>query len=170
MTLELATHLFLGHAFEPLENDLTASARTPYTSAHPTKQPNPNAEVNEKSVRFVKVIIPDIFSSSCSVCPAEFEIIDIEIKKISAARRAAFLFCGLYFVGQGWELWRVIQLKSGVVPARQNQWHAVRSSGEQNQPREMELYIDGERYSDGSMVLPVFEDAHSIQTVIRQVV
>ncbi|HKM48238.1 MAG TPA: hypothetical protein VJX69_11655 [Terriglobales bacterium] len=41
---------------------------------------------------------------------------------------------------------------------------------EQNQPREVELYLDGERYSDGSMVLPVFEDAHSIQTVIRQVV
>lgn len=41
---------------------------------------------------------------------------------------------------------------------------------EQNQPREIELYTDGERYSDGSMVLPVFEDAHAIQTVIRQVV
>jgi hypothetical protein len=41
---------------------------------------------------------------------------------------------------------------------------------EQNQPREMELYLDGERYPDGSMMMPVFEDAHSIQTVIRQVV
>ena len=41
---------------------------------------------------------------------------------------------------------------------------------EQNRPREVELYLDGERYSDGSIVLPVFEDAHSIQTVIRQVV
>ncbi len=41
---------------------------------------------------------------------------------------------------------------------------------EQNQPREVELYLDGERYSDGSIVLPVFEDAHSIQTAIRQVV
>ncbi len=41
---------------------------------------------------------------------------------------------------------------------------------EQNRPREVELYLDGERYSDGSMVLPVFEDAHAIQTVIRQVV
>src|ERR1035438_4982490 len=41
---------------------------------------------------------------------------------------------------------------------------------EQNQPREVELYLDGERYSEGSIVLPVFEDAHSIQTVIRQVV
>ena len=41
---------------------------------------------------------------------------------------------------------------------------------EQNQPQPVELYLDGERHSDGSMVLPVFEDAHSIQTVIRQVV
>src|ERR1039457_739632 len=41
---------------------------------------------------------------------------------------------------------------------------------EQNQPKEVELYIDGERYSDGSMVIPAFDDAHSIQTVIRQVV
>ena len=41
---------------------------------------------------------------------------------------------------------------------------------EQNHPREVELYLDGERYSEGSIVLPVFEDAHSIQTVIRQVV
>ena len=41
---------------------------------------------------------------------------------------------------------------------------------EQNQPREVELYIDGDRYTDGSIVLPVFEDAHSIQTVIRTVV
>ena len=41
---------------------------------------------------------------------------------------------------------------------------------EQNQPREVELYMDGERYCDSQMVLPVFEDAHAIQTVIRQVV
>src|ERR1035438_10212624 len=41
---------------------------------------------------------------------------------------------------------------------------------QQNQPQEVELYVDGERHSEGSMVLPVFEDAHSIQTVIRQVV
>lgn len=44
---------------------------------------------------------------------------------------------------------------------------------EQNQPREVELYvdgIDGERGSEGSIVLPVFEDAHAIQSVIRQVV
>ena len=41
---------------------------------------------------------------------------------------------------------------------------------EQNRPQPVELYIDGERYSDSQIVLPVFEDAHSIQTVIRQVV
>lgn len=41
---------------------------------------------------------------------------------------------------------------------------------EQNQPQPVELYIDGQRYADGQIVLPVFEDAHSIQTVIRQVV
>jgi hypothetical protein len=41
---------------------------------------------------------------------------------------------------------------------------------DQNRPQPVELYIDGERYADGSIVLPVFEDAHSIQTVIRQVV
>ena len=41
---------------------------------------------------------------------------------------------------------------------------------QQNQPQEVELYVDGERHSEGSMVLPVFEDAHSIQTAIRQVV
>jgi hypothetical protein len=41
---------------------------------------------------------------------------------------------------------------------------------ERNQPREVELYDSGDRYCDGTMVMPVFEDAHSIQTVIRQVV
>ena len=41
---------------------------------------------------------------------------------------------------------------------------------EQNRPEPVELYIDGERYCDSQIVLPVFEDAHSIQTVIRQVV
>src|SRR5215471_1823463 len=41
---------------------------------------------------------------------------------------------------------------------------------QQNQPRAVELYIDGERYSDGEFMLPVFEDAHSIQTALRQVV
>jgi len=41
---------------------------------------------------------------------------------------------------------------------------------EQNRPQPVELYIDGERYCDGQIMLPVFEDAHSIQTVIRQVV
>jgi hypothetical protein len=41
---------------------------------------------------------------------------------------------------------------------------------DQNRPVEAELYIDGERYSDGSIMLPPLEDAHSIQTVIRHVV
>ncbi|MGA7559296.1 MAG: hypothetical protein WCF61_01160 [Terriglobales bacterium] len=41
---------------------------------------------------------------------------------------------------------------------------------EKNQPKTVELYIDGERYSDSQLWLPVFEDAYSIQTVIRQVV
>ena len=40
---------------------------------------------------------------------------------------------------------------------------------EQNRPQPVELYLDGERYCDSQIVLPVFEDAHSIQTVIRQV-
>jgi hypothetical protein len=41
---------------------------------------------------------------------------------------------------------------------------------EQNQPRAVELYLDGQQYSDASIMMPVFEDAHAIQTVIRQVV
>jgi hypothetical protein len=41
---------------------------------------------------------------------------------------------------------------------------------EQNRPQPVELYLDGERYCDSQIVLPVFEDAHSIQTVIWQVV
>ncbi len=41
---------------------------------------------------------------------------------------------------------------------------------QQNQPKPVELYLDGERYADGQIIIPVFEDAHSIQTVIRQVV
>jgi hypothetical protein len=41
---------------------------------------------------------------------------------------------------------------------------------EHNRPQPVELYIDGERYCDSQIVLPVFEDAHSIQTVIWQVV
>lgn len=41
---------------------------------------------------------------------------------------------------------------------------------QQNQPREVELYIDGERYSDGSIMIPPFEDAHSIQMVLRHIV
>jgi hypothetical protein len=41
---------------------------------------------------------------------------------------------------------------------------------EHNRPQPVELYLDGERYCDSQIVLPAFEDAHSIQTVIRQVV
>ena len=41
---------------------------------------------------------------------------------------------------------------------------------EQNRPVPAELYLDGERYCDGSIMLPPFEDAYSIQTVLRQVV
>jgi hypothetical protein len=100
------------------------------------------------------------------------------MKRKSAARRAAFLF-GLYFaVRMGVmasypiEIRRCRHLKTNGTqcgsPALKGKelcfYH------EQNQPRAVELYMDGERYSDGSMVLPVFEDAHAIQTVIRQVV
>jgi hypothetical protein len=101
------------------------------------------------------------------------------MKRKSAARRAAFLFSGLYFA-----------VRMGVMasyPIEIRRCRHVRTNGtqcgspalkgkelcfyhEQNQPRAVELYMDGERYSDGSIVLPVFEDAHSIQTVIRQVV
>ena len=40
----------------------------------------------------------------------------------------------------------------------------------QNQPRAVELYVDGDRYPDSEFMLPVFEDAHSIQTALRQVI
>jgi len=40
---------------------------------------------------------------------------------------------------------------------------------QQNRPLTVECYSEG-KYSTGEIVLPVFEDAHSIQTVIRQVV
>jgi hypothetical protein len=40
---------------------------------------------------------------------------------------------------------------------------------QQNRPLTVECY-SGEQYATGEIVLPVFEDAHSIQTVIRQVV
>ena len=40
---------------------------------------------------------------------------------------------------------------------------------QQNRPLTVECYSEGQ-YSTGEIVLPVFEDAHSIQTVIRQVV
>ncbi len=41
---------------------------------------------------------------------------------------------------------------------------------DQNRPRAADIYLDGELYSDWSVVIPVLEDAHSIQTVIQQVV
>ena len=40
---------------------------------------------------------------------------------------------------------------------------------QQDRPMTVECYSEGE-YATGEIVLPVFEDAHSIQTVIRQVV
>ena len=40
---------------------------------------------------------------------------------------------------------------------------------QQNRPLTVECYSEGE-YATGEIDLPVFEDAHSIQTVIRQVV
>lgn len=40
---------------------------------------------------------------------------------------------------------------------------------QQNRPLTVECYSDGP-YATGEIALPVFEDAHSIQTVIRQVV
>src|SRR5208283_1347897 len=41
---------------------------------------------------------------------------------------------------------------------------------DKNRPAPAELYMDGERYCNEQIMLPVFEDAHSIQTVIRHVV
>jgi len=41
---------------------------------------------------------------------------------------------------------------------------------EQNRPEPVEFYFDDQPGCASQMVLPVFEDAHSIQTVIRQVV
>ncbi|MGD0598720.1 MAG: hypothetical protein ABR988_02790 [Terriglobales bacterium] len=40
---------------------------------------------------------------------------------------------------------------------------------QQNRPLTVECYSEGQ-YATGEIVLPVFEDAHSLQTVIRQVV
>src|SRR5450755_4155874 len=40
---------------------------------------------------------------------------------------------------------------------------------QQNRPLTVECYSEGQ-YATGEIVLPVFEDAHSIQTAIRQVV
>ena len=41
---------------------------------------------------------------------------------------------------------------------------------DQNDTVAAELYLDGERYCDGQIMLPPFEDAHSIQMVLRHVV
>lgn len=41
---------------------------------------------------------------------------------------------------------------------------------QQNRPAPAELYLDGDRYPDSSIMLPPFEDAHSIQMMLRHVV
>ncbi|MFZ0361330.1 MAG: hypothetical protein WAL58_12905, partial [Terriglobales bacterium] len=41
---------------------------------------------------------------------------------------------------------------------------------EKNRPAPAELYMDGERYCDSQIMVPVVEDAHSIQTMIQLVV
>ena len=41
---------------------------------------------------------------------------------------------------------------------------------QENRKEAAHLYIDGERYADGSIMIPPFEDAHAIQMVLRQVV
>ncbi len=41
---------------------------------------------------------------------------------------------------------------------------------QKNRPEVVELYFDGYRYPDGSLILPLFDDAHSIQNTIRLVV
>jgi hypothetical protein len=40
----------------------------------------------------------------------------------------------------------------------------------QNRPMTVDCYYNPEEYPTGEIALPVFEDAHSIQTVIRQIV
>ena len=40
---------------------------------------------------------------------------------------------------------------------------------QENRPKEIECHREGEMPSDGQLFLPVFEDAHSIQVVIRQI-
>jgi hypothetical protein len=37
-----------------------------------------------------------------------------------------------------------------------------------NRPEGTGLYIDGEHYTDATLMMPVFEDAHAIQVVLRQ--
>ena len=41
---------------------------------------------------------------------------------------------------------------------------------QQNRPAPAELYIDGDRYCDSTIMIPPFEDAHSIQMVLRHIV
>ena len=41
---------------------------------------------------------------------------------------------------------------------------------EQNRTLPVSLYLDGERYADSQIMIPPFEDAHSIQKVLRHVV
>jgi len=41
---------------------------------------------------------------------------------------------------------------------------------QQNRPLTVDCYYNPEEYATGEIALPVFEDAHSIQTVIRQIV
>jgi hypothetical protein len=41
---------------------------------------------------------------------------------------------------------------------------------QQNRPMSAECYYKADEYSTGQITLPYFEDAHSIQTVIRQIV
>ncbi|MGB7943198.1 MAG: hypothetical protein WCF42_07775, partial [Terriglobales bacterium] len=41
---------------------------------------------------------------------------------------------------------------------------------QQNRPERVDCYYNPEEYPTGEITLPAFEDAHSVQTVIRQVV
>ena len=41
---------------------------------------------------------------------------------------------------------------------------------QQNRTTAAELYMDGERYADGQIMIPPFEDAHAIQMVLRHIV
>jgi hypothetical protein len=57
--------------------------------------------VKGRGCRFSRYLIPstaDIFSSNLAVFRSEFEIIDIRDEENQRGLRAAFLFCGRYFV------------------------------------------------------------------------